>query len=164
MEMSSTQRLILANQYRLMSLLDSENTAKYARFETIVRGGFALELRELDKDFSNISEQECRIVRDTLEMYHALHISYNNLADKSAVTLHRLLFNGYCAVREWKYLNYLRFVILNEGKYQEFMRCEHGCDSQTPMWDKYTKMLDVWRACPHEYHLSIEEILNILNA
>ena len=164
MEMSSTQRLILANQYKLMALLDSQNAKQYQRMETIVRGGFALELKELDKDFSDISEQECKTVLDTLEMYNALQVSYNNLADKSALNPHRLQFVGYCAVREKKYLNYLRFITATEGKYQEFMQCEHGCDSQTPMWDKYIKMLDAWRSCPHEYHLSMEEILKILNA
>lgn len=164
MEMTSTQRLILANQYKLMGLLDPTNAQKYQRLEAIVKGGFGLELKELDKDFSDISETECRIVLDTLEMYHALQVSYNNLADKSSLNAHRLQFAGYCAVREKKYLNYLRFVTSESSKYQEFMRCAHGCDSQTPMWDKYLKMLDVWRSCPHEYHLSMAEIQKIINA
>ena len=138
MEMTSTQRLILANQYKLMGLLDPANKAKY--------------------------EEECRIVLDTLEMYHALQVSYNNLHDKSGLTQHRLQFAGYCAAREKKYLNYLRFITSVEGKYKEFMHCEHGCDSQTPMWDKYLKMLEAWRACPHEYHLSMAELQKILNA
>lgn len=164
MEMTSTQRLILANQYKLMGLLEPANAAKYQRLETIVKGGFALELKELDKEFSDLSEIECRTVWDTLEMYHALQVSYEKLADKSDLSERRLQFPGYCAVREKKYLNYLRFITSTEGKYNEFMACEHGCDSQTPMWDKYLKMLDTWRACPHEYHLSMAEIKNILNA
>ncbi|QLB13585.1 hypothetical protein EV697_10527 [Bisgaardia hudsonensis] len=164
MEMTSTQRLILANQYKLMGLLEPDNAKKYQRLEMIVKGGFALELKELDKEFSNLSEEECRTVQDTLEMYHALQVSYANLADKSMVTPHRLQFVGYCAFREKRYLNYLRFITKIEGKYQEFMSCEHGCDSQTPMWDKYLNMLAVWRSCPHEYHLSIAEIQKILSA
>lgn len=162
--MTSTQRLILANQYRLMGLLDPNNLTKYQRLEAIVRGGFGLELKELDKDFSDISETECRIVLDTLEMYQALQVSYNNLVDKSALTPHRLQFAGYCAVREKKYLNYLRFITGVEKKYQDFMRCEHGCDAQTPMWDKYLKMLNIWNSCPHGYHLSMAEIQKIINA
>ena len=164
MEMTAIQRLILANQYKLLGLLDPDNTQKYKRAETIVKGGFELELKELSHDFTEITEQECQIVLDTLEMYKALHVSYNNLEDKSCVTPHRLQFVGYCAIREKKYLNYLRFISGVEGKYQEFMQCAHGCDSQTPMWDKYSKMLDVWHAFPHGYHLSMQEIQNILNA
>lgn len=164
MEMTTIQRLILANQYKLLGLLDPANEKQYTRAEMIVRGGFERELKALSQDFSEISEQDCQAVLDTLEMYKALHVSYNNLADKSGVTPHRLMFAGYCAVREKKYLNYLRFISGVEGQYQEFMQCEHGCDSQTPMWDKYIKMLDVWRTCPHAYHLSMQEIQNILNA
>lgn len=37
MEMTSTQRLILANQYKLMGLLDSQNAQKYQRLEAIVK-------------------------------------------------------------------------------------------------------------------------------
>ncbi|MDO4430737.1 MAG: YfbU family protein [Lonepinella koalarum] len=164
MEMTTTQRLILANQYKLMALLDAENATQYQRLERIVKGGFELELKDVSKEFLDLSEEECRIVRDTLEMYNALQVSYNNLADKSAISEHRLKFLGYCAVRERKYLNYLRFIADTDSKYQGLMACENSCDAQTPMWDKYSKMLDTLHACPHEYHLSAVEIQNILNA
>lgn len=164
MEMTVTQRLILANQYELMALLDSENAAKYHRLQMIVKGGFQKELKELDKDFSDLSEAECNAVRDTLELFNALEISYNNLADKSAISANRIKFVGYCAIKEKKYLQYLRFITQTEAKYSTLMDCPHGCDAQVPMWDKYARMLQTWRKCPHEYHLSAAEIQNILNA
>lgn len=67
----------------------------------IVKGGFALELKNWIKTFRSV-EAECRTVLDTLEMYHALQVSYNNLHDKSGLTQHRLQFAGYCAAREKK--------------------------------------------------------------
>lgn len=164
MEMTTTQRLILVNQYKLMALLDTDNAAQYQRLERIVKGGFALELKDISKEFLDLSKEECRLVRDTLEMYNALQVSYNNLGDKSAVSEHRLQFIGYCAVREKKYLNYLQFIRETEPKYQELLNSQADFDAQTPMWDKYGKMLDIWRSCPHEYHLSAVEIQNILNA
>lgn len=164
MEMTTTQRLILANQYKLMALLDAENAAQYNRLQRIVKGGFELELKEVSKEFLDLSEEECRIVRETLEMYNALQVSYNNLADKSDISEKRLQFLGYCAVRERKYLNYLQFIADTDSKYQHLLQIEGGFDAQTPMWDKYGKMLEVLHSCPHEYHLSAVEILNILNA
>ncbi|EIJ69068.1 YfbU family protein [Pasteurella bettyae] len=164
MEMTSTQRLILANQYKLMGLLDPTHATQYERLEMIVKGGFELELKELDNAFLNMTEAECRSVLDTLEMYHALQISYENLTEKTALSAHRLQFVGYDAIREKKYLNYLRFLTNIEGKYQAFMQCEHGCDSQTPMCEKYHRMLHLWKQCPHQYHLSLVKIQNILNA
>jgi len=32
------------------------------------------------------------------------------------------------------------------------------------MWDKYQRMLSVWHACPRQYHLSSNEIQQIINA
>ena len=62
MEMSSTQRLILVNQYKLMALLNPTNAAKYQRLEAIVKGGFSLELHVLDNEFSVISEECCMVL------------------------------------------------------------------------------------------------------
>ncbi len=50
MEMTSTQRLILANQYELMALLNPEQAAQFRRLKTIVQSGFA-KLAELDEIF-----------------------------------------------------------------------------------------------------------------
>jgi hypothetical protein len=40
----------------------------------------------------------------------------------------------------------------------------HGFNAQTPMWEKYQRMLSVWHACPRQYHLSSNEIQQIINA
>ena len=164
MEMTSTQRLILINQYELMALLDKENADKYRRYQNIIKGGYRLNLKELHKEFSELSEDECKTVINTLEMYQALQVSYNNLHHKEDMTPHRLKFLGYCAIREKKYLNYLGFIAENDKKYRDLIQCPNGCDAQTPMWDKYIKMLDVWHKCPRQFHLSLAEIKQVLNA
>lgn len=163
MEMTSTQRLILANQYELMALLNPEQANHFRRLKTIVQCGFAKELQELDKGFSYLNEAECKMVRDTLEMYHALQVSFNNLSDKSAVSEHQIKFVGYCAVREKKYCQYVKFLRESEKLYTDVVFYSNDSDAQICMADKYQKMLAAWRACPHEYHLSAEEIRKILN-
>lgn len=164
MEMTSTQRLILANQYELMALLNPEQAAHFRRLKTIVQCGFAKELQELDKGFSYLTEAECKMVRDTLEMYHALQVSYNNLANKSVISEHQTKFIGYCAIREKKFCQYVKFLRETEKLYTDVVFHTEDTDAQFCMADKYQKMLAAWRACPHEYHLSAEEIRKILNA
>ncbi len=51
-----------------------------------------------------------------------------------------------------------------EGRYSHFDAGTHGFNSQTPMWEKYQRMLSVWHACPRQYHLSSNEINQIINA
>ncbi|MEF1336355.1 YfbU family protein, partial [Vibrio rotiferianus] len=96
MEMSNAQRLILSNQYNLMSQLDPNNAAKYKRLQTIVERGYELQMRELNKDFGCITETECREIIDIMEMYHAMQESHKMLDDeeRSNVDQRRLQFLG----------------------------------------------------------------------
>ncbi|EKT55623.1 YfbU family protein [Providencia sneebia] len=164
MEMTNAQRLILSNQYKMMTMLDPENGDRYRRLQTIIERGFGLQLRELDRDFGELSEGTCRTIIDIMEMYHALQVSYENMADKQGIDARRVQFLGFDAATEARYLSYVRFMVNTEGRYTHFDSGTHGFNSQTPMWDKYVRMLGIWRACPRQYHLSAVEINQIFNA
>ncbi|MCM2248599.1 YfbU family protein, partial [Klebsiella pneumoniae] len=58
MEMTNAQRLILSNQYYLMSQMDPENSTKYQRLQTIVERGYELQMQELNKEFGCLTEAE----------------------------------------------------------------------------------------------------------
>ena len=144
MEMTNAQRLILSNQYKMMTMLDPDNAERYRRLQTIIERGYGLQMRELDREFGQLTEETCRTVIDIMEMYHALHVSWTNL--------------------KARYLGYVRFMVNVEGRYSHFDAGTHGFNSQTPMWEKYQRMLSVWHACPRQYHLSSNEINQIINA
>ncbi|MGB8926968.1 MAG: YfbU family protein, partial [Pantoea agglomerans] len=82
MEMTHAQRLILTNQYKMMAMLEPENAERFRRYQTIIERGYALQMRELDKEFGELSEAICRTVIDIMEMHHALHVSWSNLKEK----------------------------------------------------------------------------------
>ena len=42
MEMTHAQRLILSNQYKMMTMLDPDNAARYSRLQTIVERAVSL--------------------------------------------------------------------------------------------------------------------------
>ncbi len=94
MEMSNAQRLILSNQYKLMSQLDPENAEKYQRFQTIVERGYELQMRELNKDYGCITEALCKEIIDVMEMYHAMQESFRMLdaEESNQVDQRRLQF------------------------------------------------------------------------
>lgn len=75
MEMTHAQRLILSNQYKMMSMLDPDNIERYRRYQTIIERGYGLQMRELDREFSELKEDVCRTIIDIMEMHHALHVS-----------------------------------------------------------------------------------------
>ncbi len=164
MEMTNAERLILSNQYKMMTMLDPDNAERYRRLQTIIERGFGLQMRELDRDFGELSEQTCRTVIEVMEMYHALQVSYGNMEDKHGVDGRRVQFLGFDAATEARYLSYVRFMVNTEGRYTHFDSGTHGFNSQTPMWDKYLRMLKIVQACPRQYHLSAVEVSQILNA
>jgi len=155
--MTNAQRLILSNQYKMMTMLDPDNAERYRRLQTIIE-------RELDHEFGELKEETCRTIIDTMEMYHALHVSWTNLKDTQGVDERRVTFLGFDAATEVRYLGYVRFMVNIEGRYTHFDAGTHGFNAQTPMWEKYQRMLKVWHACPRQYHLSANEIHQIINA
>ncbi|MDE1327558.1 YfbU family protein [Vibrio aestuarianus] len=166
MEMTNAQRLILSNQYFLMSQMDPNNANKYKRLQTIVERGYELQMRELNKEFGCLTEAECREVIDILEMYHAMQESHKMLADCDGkeVDQRRLQFLGFDIAREAQLVHYVRFLLDSEGLYTQFDKADHHFNSQMPMLDKYRRMLTTWRNCPRQYHLSAAEFKQIFNA
>lgn len=164
MEMTNAQRLILSNQYKMMTMMDPDNAERYRRLQTIIERGFGLQMRELDRDFGELSEDTCRTIINIMEMRHALQVSFNNLKEKQDLDPRRLEFLGFDAATESRYLSYVRFMVGTEGRYTHFDSGTHGFNAQTKMWDKYQRMLSIWQSCPRQYHLSAVEIAQIINA
>ncbi|MCE0492846.1 YfbU family protein [Vibrio salinus] len=164
MEMTNAQRLILSNQYYLMSQLDPENSCKYKRLQTIVERGYELNMKELSKHFGCLHKEDCNEVIDILEMYHAMQESYKNLSaeQQTDVDERRLHFLGFDLSTEAELVHYVRFLIDSEGMYTHFDKEDHYFNSQMPMLDKYRRMLKTWKDCPRQYHLSTSEFCQIL--
>ncbi len=131
MEMSNAQRLILSNQYKLMSQLDPENAEKYQRFQTIVERGYELQMRELNKDYGCITEALCKEIIDVMEMYHAMQESFRMLdTDESTqVDQRRLQFLGFDIASEAQLVHYVRFLTESEGLYPQFDKGDHHFNS-----------------------------------
>lgn len=45
MEMTNAQRLILSNQYKMMTMLDPANAERYRRLQTIIERGYGLQMK-----------------------------------------------------------------------------------------------------------------------
>ena len=56
MNMNHAQRLILSNQYEILSKLNPEKADYYHRCKTIVERGYCLQMLELEKEFGHLTE------------------------------------------------------------------------------------------------------------
>ncbi|MGK2889049.1 MAG: YfbU family protein [Candidatus Malihini olakiniferum] len=164
MEMTNTQRLILSNQYKMMTMLESGQCRSYHRLQTILECGYGLQMRELDREFGELSEDVYYTIINIIEMHHALQVFWHNLKDRKDLDQRRLTFLGFDAATEAHYLGFVHFMVHLEERYPHFNSGTHGFNAQTKIWDKYNRTLAVWQSsCPRQYHLSTVEIVQIIN-
>ncbi|STU64547.1 yfbU [Klebsiella pneumoniae subsp. ozaenae] len=72
MEMTNAQRLILSNQYKMMTMLDPDNAERYRRLQTIIERGYGLQMRELDREFGQLTEENLPVpLLISWRCYHA---------------------------------------------------------------------------------------------
>ncbi|WP_421243196.1 YfbU family protein [Aeromonas enteropelogenes] len=166
MNISNAERLILSNQYEILAKLNPEKAAFYQRASTIIERGYCLQLLELEKHFGHLDQATCQEVIDTLELHHALAISWGNLeaAEQAEIAASRLEFNGYSRSQERELADYVCFLLEVDKRFSE-LKCP--CDelsSDIAMRGKYQRMLVEWRQCPRQYKLSIQEIRKVLAA
>ncbi len=98
-------------------------------------------MRELDREFGELSEDVCRTIINIMEMHHALQVSWDNLKDRKDLDQRRLAFLGFDAATEARYLGFVRFMVHVEGRCPHFDSGTHGFNAQTKMWEKYNRML-----------------------
>lgn len=166
MNMNHAQRLILTNQYEILAKLNPENAASYLRAKTIIERGYSLQWLELEKGFDLLDLATCQEVICTLELHHALAVSWDNLqdAEQQEITASRLQFHGYSRAQEPQLADYVCFLLEVDKRFPELPCPCDALSSDIAMRGKYQRMLAIWQQCPRQYKLSIQEIRKILAA
>lgn len=85
--LSHTERWILANQYRILSLLDPDNKTAHERAVYILEEGFEAEYSVISQHITSetLSKAETAEVYDILDMYRAMQRSYKDLGEPSSI-------------------------------------------------------------------------------
>ncbi|HIP90640.1 MAG TPA: YfbU family protein [Candidatus Nanopusillus sp.] len=173
--LSKTERLILANQYRILKKLEDDvwYAKKYDEYIKILEEGYEIYYKEILDLISdeNISESEAREVLDILYFYENIVEPYKqkNPNDQDIIDHHYSYFKGFDNNGdELKYLSFVRFLIKDQRKYAfvaKYADKTDDFDSHFPMLDKYRKMMKLLESKYNKRgDLEREEILDILNA
>lgn len=174
MKLSKAERLILANQFQLLSTQEnnymSQETCK--NNVTILLKGYEL---LYDDIFSRMNEEvnseQCRFVLDVLSMYRTISNSYSDLSEKdSTLTKRDIAFGGFDGNNEKEYSfakffiqDYDRFRDLEENEFMKF-------NSHSPSIAKYENELNAYNEIINSkkqssrFKLTEDEINVILNS
>jgi uncharacterized protein YfbU (UPF0304 family) len=121
MKLDEKDRLILINQYRILTLLDPEHTDEYEERLEILRSGYEVFYDSLDESLcKNMPKNEGQFVLDLLSLYRIVEKHKNDNPDDIDVTNHRMAtFNGFDGNYETEYMGFVRFLINNLGRFEE---------------------------------------------
>ncbi|QAA31315.1 YfbU family protein [Clostridium manihotivorum] len=168
MELTRVERIILANQYRILEALYPEDAESYANNRKALEEGFELHYSELFGSLSEneLNSEECREVIEILNLYRALTFSYEELEDKSDLDEYAVMFRGFDLNDEYegKRVIYARYFINDLDRFEElkYGKSYAECNSHSEMMPKYRRMLDKWQKLGKSFELTKDQIISIV--
>lgn len=173
MQLSETERLILANQYDILSRLAKEDKEKQ-RFEQnieILLNGYEILYEELSTSLTGkdhvVTENESKIVHAVLDMFLAIDYAIRNGVNIEGLPQHLLRFHGFSINGESKQLRYAKFISRRYGDhYQNITEDLWGekFDVYTALLPGYLKMLDEYIKSADQHRLTREDLERITSA
>ena len=166
MELNKFERLLLMNQYRILSLLDQSNADHYDKLRDALENGYVASYQDdlFAGVLDGLSLEQSAFVVEVMSMYEALQRCYDALDDKTGIEEERTKFPGFDSNYEPAHLGYARFVVEKEGRFSQLKAHSEDFMGHTPMLDQYRRMSDVWKLAGNRYELTRDDITAILGA
>ena len=148
MKITDIEKIILINQYKILSKLYPEDTNFYETNIKILESGYTLHYTDLTYciDHTEMTEDECKEVLAILDIYRLLSFSVDDLGESGDVdfTGKKIFFPGFDGNYEANYLSYTKFFLHTLDRFQELHHTGSFPDYNThcPVLDQYRKMLE----------------------
>lgn len=155
MDLSTAEKLILANQYQILKQLDPEREGECDLLLKCLYEGYLYDFEQLMPHFDKRIDPAVRAeVRDILDMFRALNPGGRQAHAK---------FAGFDGNDETEHYAYARFLIEDRGLWRESKNEADDYNTHAPVVDDYRAMLKVLREAKDPNNLSSEEILEIVD-
>lgn len=168
MEITKRDRLILINQYRILASLNKDEADHYEELISILQNGYTIFYSQLDEWISNdVPEEEGHFVLEVLNLYRAIEDVKRATKDSRLLAHHYAYFRGFDGNYETEYMNFCRFLIEKQGKFQEqkqYLLRNDNLNSHVPMTEKYSRMLVEANSLPDKWRMSADDALRVLEA
>lgn len=159
LSLSRQERLILANQYQILGLLDAGDADDFAQMREIVQRGYAIHYSELDEWFYlEMEASRSREILDILNMFRALM----NAKGRGLSVSEKLHFAGLDANEESPEYGYVKFLVETMRRFTEVDL--EVLNSHWPLMPRYRAMLTAWRKGGEKYDLTQAGINSIAAA
>ena len=166
MKLTKVERLLLANQYHILSMLEIDRADEYDGLREALERGYesVYEDRIFRDIFDGLSIEECRFVQVAMGLYWVIQRSYEDLPDKSGIDERDIVFLGFDGNHETEYMAYARYVAEKEGRFPHLKIGSDRFNSHIPMVDRYRRQIALWKSMDEKPEFTSEEITSILEA
>jgi hypothetical protein len=155
MTLTKTERIILANQYQILALLDKKNATDYDGIREALEDNYPLAYEGFFDRFSDgLTLDECGFVNEVLAMFDALQRT------KVAGTQ----FPGFDGNNETMFMAYARYIRKREGRFDYLEVGSADLNSHFPSVDGYRRMLAAWERHGKSYELTADQAKEILES
>ena len=168
MNLSKKDRVILINQYQILSILDTQQASYYEELIEILTSGYQIFYSMIDEWIDDdIPEEDGRFVLDVLSLYRAIE-AYKRSNENEEISSHSWgYFQGFDGNNETSHMLFARFLIMKQGKFPEqeqYLSQNDSCNSHRTTISKYTNMIAKWDEFSRSYELTSSQTLEILNS
>ena len=120
MEISKVERKILAQQFKILALLEPSERGAYENRQEILESGYELHYSTLFQDiYDPFPESETVFVHDVLSMYSSFKDSIEKHKIQDEKLLQQLRFTGFDGNNETAHVGYLQFFIGKMDRFNE---------------------------------------------
>lgn len=168
MKLSKKDRVLLINQYKLLAALYKEDEAHYRELIGILENGYEIFYSMIDEWISDdMPTDEGKFVLNILDLYRAIDDLKRSSKSEKLADHNFSFFHGFDGNNETECMSFCRFLIDEQGKFQEqqqyFSKNDH-LNSHMPMIGKYKRMLAVAATIPDVWGMTVDDALRILEA
>lgn len=166
MKLTKTERLILANQNKILSFLDIDNSENHLYKAEIAEKGYE---GLYDSLFGNIhegiGEDICNETHEILTMYRVINNCIADLKDeqKKTMDLKKISFVGFDANNDSHYF-FMKFLVEKSNLYDEYKAVPNS--HSIASLPKYKKMLAQYKKAiaNNNYQLNLQGLEEIIKA
>jgi uncharacterized protein len=155
-----SERVILVNQYKILSILEPSNAKHYASLIQILSEGFESRYSDCSMEVypQTLSEEDCHDVSSTLQMFWDLQRDF--VARNPGKDSKHLNFPGYSGNEETSQLGYVAFLIDTEKKFQGLRFGQDRFNSHSPAVDVYKRMRTAYDRIRKEAEYELNNLTN----
>lgn len=157
--LTQTERLILLNQYRILSIIDPSEKEGYEENINILEAGYELEYPNLQSGLEfSVSVKECEFVNDVLDVFDRIGYAIDdNKIELPKDLSWRAKFSGFDGNHEGNLLRYAIFVINKQEKFQRLKMSNFN--SHCPTIGRYEQLISRWNQLTQDKQENLTEAI-----